>query len=66
MLIKLSPAVNFINVLRTQFLYKRLFSSYVLALKELSYVIAAPKMSMKLSPARPRTSEVWQEGLHRP
>ena len=31
------PAVNFINVKRARFSYKRLFSSYVLALNKLSY-----------------------------
>ena len=33
----LTTGVNFINVQHTGFLYKRLFSSYVLALNELSY-----------------------------
>ncbi len=36
-LIKLTPGVNFINVKRAHFLYKHLFSSYVLALNKLWY-----------------------------
>ncbi len=43
------PSVNFINVLRTNFLYERHFSSYVLALKELSYVKFARLTLMKLT-----------------
>ena len=44
--------VYFINVLRTNFLYKRHFSSYVLALKELSYKKFARLTLMKLTAGR--------------
>jgi len=37
------PAVHFINVIRAHFLYKRLFSSYVLALAKNSYKKSAQK-----------------------
>ncbi len=37
-LMKLSSGVNFINVLRTNFSFKRRFSSYVLALSKNSRV----------------------------
>jgi len=44
-----SFAVNFINILHARFLYERLFSSYILALNELSYKKRASKMLMKLT-----------------
>jgi len=44
-----TSGVNFINVLRTHFSYEHLFSSYVLALNELSYEKFASLMLMKLT-----------------
>jgi hypothetical protein len=44
------PAVNSINVIRAHFLYKRLFSSYVLALAKKFVQKSAQKMLMKLTP----------------
>ncbi len=41
------PGVNFINVLRTRFWYKRAFLCYVLVKKSLSYTKRARKMLMK-------------------
>jgi hypothetical protein len=43
------PGVNFINVKRAHFSYERLFSSYVLALNELSYEKFARLTLMKLT-----------------
>ncbi len=48
-LVSIPLGVNIINVKRTNFAYKRLFSSYVLALNELSYEKHARKMLMKLT-----------------
>jgi hypothetical protein len=42
--------VDFINVKRAKFTYKSLFSSYVLALNELSYEKRTHKTLMKLTP----------------
>jgi len=42
--------VNFINVKRANFTYESLFSSYVLALNELSYERLVGKSLMKLTP----------------
>ncbi len=47
--VSFGPSVNFINVKRTNFTYESLFSSYVLALNELSYKKRACKMLMKLT-----------------
>jgi len=47
---KKQPFVNFINVKHANFTYESLFSSYVLALNELSYKKRAHKMLMKLTP----------------
>jgi len=44
-----TPVVNFINVKCANFTYKSLFSSYVLALNELSYEKFVRKMLMKLT-----------------
>jgi len=46
--------VNFINVLRLNFSYKRYFSSYVFALNKLSYKKFACLMLMKLTAGRIR------------
>ncbi len=43
------PLVNFINVKRTNFTYKRLFSSYILALNKLSYKKRLCKTLMKFT-----------------
>jgi len=45
----LHPGVNFIDVKRAHFSYERLFSSYVLALNELSYKKFARLTLMKLT-----------------
>jgi len=45
----LGSSVNFINVKRAHFLYERLFSSYVLALNELSYEKFVRLTLMKLT-----------------
>jgi len=50
-LVKLTPGVNFINILRTHFLYKRRFSSYILALNKLLYKKFACLTLMKLTAA---------------
>ncbi len=44
-----NPGVNFINVKRAHFSYERQFSSYVLALNELSYEKRARLTLMKLT-----------------
>jgi len=49
MLVKLTPGVDFINILRTNFSYERRFSSYVLALSKNSYEKFVPKTLMKLT-----------------
>ena len=49
---QLRPGVNFINVKRAHFSYERLFSSYVLALNELSYEKFARLTLMKLTADR--------------
>jgi len=49
-LVNLTPGVNFIKVKGENFMYKRLFSSYILALNELLYEKRAQKMLMKLTP----------------
>jgi len=43
------PSVNFINVNRARFSYEWLFSSYILALNELSYEKSARLTLMKLT-----------------
>jgi len=48
----LGSSVNFINVKRAHFLYERLFSSYVLALNELSYEKFVRLTLMKLMAGR--------------
>ncbi len=45
----LQAGVNFINVLRTNFSYKRHFSSYILALSKNAYKKFVDKMLMKLT-----------------
>ncbi len=45
-----SPIVNFINVLRENFMYESLFSRYVLALNKLLYEKHARKTLMKFTP----------------
>jgi hypothetical protein len=54
MLMKLTPAVNFINVKRTNFSYKRrvsaAFSNYMYVEKRCSFEKFAHKMLMKLTP----------------
>jgi len=57
MLVKLTPGVNFINILLACFSYAsaffaktELFSSYILAKKALSYEKCACKMLVKLTP----------------
>ena len=52
MLMKLTPAVNFINIKCANFTYKSLFSSYVLALNEFLYKKCAQITLMKLTPKR--------------
>jgi hypothetical protein len=52
------PGVNFVNVLRVPFSYESLFSSYVLALNELSYKKRTRKMLMKLTPGSYKPSVV--------
>ncbi len=49
MLVKLTPGVNFINILHTNFLYKHCFSSYVLSLSKNSYEKFVRKTLMKLT-----------------
>ncbi len=49
MLVKLTLGVNFINIIRTNFLYEYRFSSYVLALLKNSYENRACIMLMKLT-----------------
>ncbi len=44
------PALNFINVKRTIFLYERRFSSYILALSKNLYKKFVRKTLMKLTP----------------
>jgi len=46
----LTPGVNFINVLRTNFSYERRFSSYVLALSKNLYKKFARLTLIKLTP----------------
>jgi len=48
--VQLTPTVNFINVLRKNFSYKRRFSSYVLALSKNLYEKVVRKTLMKLTP----------------
>jgi hypothetical protein len=50
MLAKLSPVVNFINILRTNFLYESAFLYLILVKKELSYEKCARKTLMKSTP----------------
>ncbi len=50
MLMTLTPAVNFINIKRAIFLYKRCFSSYVLTLSKNSYEKFVRKTLVKLTP----------------
>ncbi len=47
---KLTPGVNFINIIHTNFSYKCHFSSYVLALLKNSYEKRVCIMLMKLTP----------------
>jgi len=58
MLVKLAPAVNFINVKRTNFSYEcrisAAFSSYMYTEKRRSYKKFVCKMLMKLAPVRVR------------
>jgi len=51
--------VNFINVKCAHFLYKRLFSSYVLALNELLYEKCVHLMLMKLTAGRHNSSNYY-------
>jgi len=44
------PIANFFKVKRANFTYESLFSSYILALNELSYEKRAHKTLMKLTP----------------
>ncbi len=46
------PIVNFINVKHANFTYESLFSTYILALNELSYEKRAHKTLMKLTPIK--------------
>jgi hypothetical protein len=48
-LMKVTPAVNFINVLRAHFLYKSLFKSQNVTRKRLSYEKGVHKTLMKLT-----------------
>jgi len=50
MLMKLTPVVNFINILHANFLNKSFFSTLSLALNQLLYEKSAHKMLMKLTP----------------
>ncbi len=49
MLMELTPGVNFINIIRTNFSYKRRFSSYFLALSKNSYEKCSRITLMKLT-----------------
>jgi hypothetical protein len=54
--------VNFINVKRAHFSYERLFSSYVLALNELSYEKFARLTLMKLTAGGGRSTVILKRG----
>ncbi len=58
---KLTTVVNFINLIRANFTYESLFSSYVLALNELLYEKRARKMLMKLTPDVNLISNIYKQ-----
>ncbi len=49
---ELESLVNVIDIKRTNFMHESLFSSYILALNELSYEKRARKTLMKLTPGK--------------
>jgi hypothetical protein len=61
-LMKLSPGVNFINVLFARFWYEILFSSYVLALKELLYKKHVRKTLVKFTSAFNKSKKNFEMG----